>query len=76
MSTASNLKNTLDLIGDTIGTYSGVRPNIPLLNDTPAPWLTARSPAGIVFYSILPIQVRKRDDLSKVKRSRASVSRA
>jgi hypothetical protein len=74
MSTASNLKNTLDLIGDIIGAYSGVRPNIHLLNDTPAPWLTARSPAGIISYSILAIQVRKRDGLSKVERSRACVS--
>jgi len=76
MSNASNLKDTLDLIGDVIGAYSGVRPYMPLPDDTPAPWLTARPLAGIVFYFILPIQVRKRDIISKIERSRESVSRA
>jgi yeast amino acid transporter len=37
MSNASDLKGTLDLIGDITGAYSGVRPNIPLLDDTPSP---------------------------------------
>jgi hypothetical protein len=126
LSTASDLKGTLDLVGDIIGAYSGVRPNIPLLDDAPSPWLTAQSLAvswksrdslsalgrhrsvesyrtdwfsciyscsrtyrselfnrvllnqptlaGIVSYSILAIQVRKRDELSKVKGSRACIS--
>jgi hypothetical protein len=74
LSTASDLKGTLDLIGDVIGAYSGVRPNIPLLDDTPSPWLTAQSLAGIVSYSIPAIQIRKRDEFSKVKGSRACVS--